>query len=93
MAVGVESVTPVGSLMIGVVPFVVRNGGYWWGERRLVVSGVQLLLPVEADCSVGVFSHNPSGRRFEPHPLSRLTRGFLVKRCGRRRTLCGRQPG
>jgi hypothetical protein len=29
-------------LAIGVVPFVVRNGGYWWGERRLVVSGVQL---------------------------------------------------
>jgi hypothetical protein len=36
VAVDVESVTAVGSLMIGVVPFVVRNGGYWWGERRLV---------------------------------------------------------
>ena len=32
------------------------------------MSGVRLLLLVEAYCGVGVFSHNPSGRGFEPHP-------------------------
>jgi hypothetical protein len=31
-----------GSLVIGVVPFVLRNDGYWWGKRLLVVSGLQL---------------------------------------------------
>jgi len=43
------------------VPFVVRNRGYQWGQRRLMVLGVRLLLLVEADCGGDVFSHNPSG--------------------------------
>jgi hypothetical protein len=37
-----------GSLcLIAVVPFVVRNRGYQWRQRRLVVLGVRLLLLVE----------------------------------------------
>jgi hypothetical protein len=45
-------------LLIAVVPFVVRNRGYQWGQRRLMVLGVRLLLLVEADCGGDVFSHN-----------------------------------
>jgi hypothetical protein len=56
VAVDVESVTAVGSLMIGVVPFVVRNAGYRWSPRRLLVSGVRLLSLVEAYRGDGVFS-------------------------------------
>jgi len=63
-----SAVTGDGLLMIGVVPFVVRNGGYRWCQKRLMVSEVRLLLLVEAYCGVGVLSHNPSGRAFEPHP-------------------------
>ena len=39
-----------------------------------MVSGVRLLLLVEADCGVGVCSHNPSGGGFDPsgpHPVQR----------------------
>ena len=36
-----------------------------------MLPGVRLLLLVEADCGAGVFSHNPSGRGFEPHPPHR----------------------
>ena len=50
------------------MPFVVRNRGYQWGQRRLMVLGVRLLLLVEADCGGDVFSHNPSGRELEPYP-------------------------
>jgi len=56
------------ALMINVVPFVVRNDGYRWGQVRLLVSRLRLLLLVEAGRVVGVLSHNPSGRGFEPHP-------------------------
>jgi hypothetical protein len=43
-------------LLIAVVPFVVRNRGYQWGERRLMVLGAQLLLRVEEDCGGDVLS-------------------------------------
>jgi hypothetical protein len=86
VAVDVESVTAVGSLMIGVVPFVVRNVGYRWCPRRLLVSGVRLLSLVEAYRGDGVFSHNPSCRGFEP--LGRLgPPGWRLRR--RHRSCCG----
>jgi hypothetical protein len=61
---GDERFSPI-ALLIAVVPFVVRNRGYQWGQRRLMVLGVRLFLLVEADCGGDVFPHNPSGRGFE----------------------------